>query len=148
MNAQSSLTYEQLRQFLVTAIPYAFDVTGLPEDVHPVARLEMMERESKAKALSGVKMAISDILTILSREPAEKIEKLSQALINAKAPSLALVCAWSSRRVGAILARGSIKSDAEFERMKAFLDSSGLEADECERVQRIVDAYEFGTKAR
>jgi len=147
MNAQATLTYEQLRQFLVTAIPYAFNLSGLSEDVHPVARLEMVERENKAKALSGVKMAISDVLTILSREPAEKIERLSQALIAAKAPSLALVRAWSSRRVGAILTRGVIRSDAEFDQMKAFLDSSALEAEECERVQCIVDAYEFGTKA-
>jgi hypothetical protein len=144
MNADTALTYEQIKNFVVTAIPYAFDLSGLREDEHPLARIEKLEAVSEAKALRSMKTAVSDLLTIFSREPAEKLERLSHSLIVAGAPSLALIRAWSSRKIGAILIKGSIESDTEFEQLSAFLDLQGLKDEERRQIQRMVDAYEFG----
>lgn len=144
MNAQPAVTYEQLKKFLITALPYVFDVSGLQVDEHPIARMEKLEHESKRKAFSAMKTAVADLLAAISRESPEKLEALSQALRAAKAPSLPIIRAWSSRKTGALLARGSVTSDSEFEQISALLDIPGLEKEERDRMQEMLDRYEFG----
>jgi hypothetical protein len=65
-------------------------------------------------------------------------------LVEAKAPSIALVRAWASRKARKVLERGHIQSDEEFEHMKGLLDTTGLGERERASIQAMVDAYEFG----
>lgn len=139
------LTYKELKRFLEIILPSVVDLGVVPPESRPMAVLSRLEAQSQARAMKGLKMAVTDVLVPLARVPAEELDRLSRQLVEAKAPSIALVRAWASRKARKVLERGHIQSDEEFEHMKGLLDTTGLGEQERARIQAMVDAYEFGS---
>ncbi len=144
MNQSVALTYDQLRLFVVTAMPYAFDLGALSHADHPLTAIEALERKSQAQAMSGIKMAASDLVSMFANESASKLKQIEADLADAGSPSLALVTAYIRRNTTKIVQRGAIKSDEEFEQMKAVLDTPNLDDELRTKLQSLVDGYEFG----
>ena len=94
--------------------------------------------------MKSVTQGISDLLSFLKDTSPERRAEVDRKLIEAGAPSVALVSAWMSRKNGRVLKRGAIETDEEFERIGALRDDKTLTEDERAVFQRLLDEYEFG----
>lgn len=144
MTKSSRLTYDDLKRFFDVALSELLDLSSVPPEDLPMTALSRLEAQSRAQATTGLKMAIKDLMVPLAMAPVAKLDRLSVRLAEAGAPSVALIRAWASRGAGKVLDRGYIRSDEEFYQLNGLLDGADLEEHERERIQAIVDAYEFG----
>ncbi|MGN6479161.1 hypothetical protein [Luteibacter sp.] len=138
------LTYEQLKLFFEAALPRVFPSDHLPPDQHPLAHLARAERVSEKRAMESLRLGIADMLSSLKHEQPEKLRLIAHDLSIAGAPSVAMVRAWFSKKVGLILSRGKIDSEEEFHLVRSVLDNPDLSDEEREELQGLLDRFEFG----
>lgn len=143
-----SLTYRDLRRFFEIALPFAFDMRSMPKEIHPLTLLDEREAAGESQASKALALALNDVLGQLSTESQTTLDSLSKDLELADAPSLFIMKAWSDRRIGAILGRGVIKDEQEFETMTSMLDQAQLSPSERDKIQAMVDQFEFGGRSQ
>jgi hypothetical protein len=94
--------------------------------------------------MESLRLGIGDMLGSLKHERPENLQILAHDLSVAGAPSIAMVRAWFSKKVGAILSRGRIESEEEFYLIESMLDNPELSDGERDSLQRMLDGFEFG----
>ncbi|QWT20269.1 hypothetical protein KPL74_21320 [Bacillus sp. NP157] len=145
MTDRPVVTYESLKLFFATIFNATARPSVVTEDNHPIIILEREEAvRSKTSLMPELKQATSDFLIDVAALSPERRAALDRDLAAAGAPSVSVVRAWLSRKTGAVLKRGRIASDEEFQLVRNLLDERGLGEDEAAVVQALLDAYEFG----
>ncbi|MBL7747183.1 MAG: hypothetical protein JNM19_07135 [Chitinophagaceae bacterium] len=107
------LFYKQIAEVIWKLIseknPYA-----IPEEADPVNILNKSERESQAKARTGLRLMLDDLFSMLDDAGLEEMAELDAELRKAKLPSLSELLAEVKQVSAKVLKRGKIRNEREW----------------------------------
>lgn len=135
--------YQQLKKFLgLFTARYRF-VAGLPPELHPVARLEALEKISASKARDGLRQAINDIVEMSFRFDLAEVRALDTELRALGIVTLSEVRRQSGRHFAKIIKRGKIKTETEYYLVCNMLDDRAENSpEERELLAKMISEYE------
>ncbi|NID05088.1 hypothetical protein HBF26_09335 [Luteibacter jiangsuensis] len=136
------LDYDQLKLFFQVVVGVIFDPRHIEGDANPIRVLGRMEKESRALAAKGLRLGISDAISMLRDERPETIAALSAKLEEAGAPSIEMIRAYLSKKWAAIVKHGSIETDEQFYLVRELVDDPGLTSADRDRLNHMLDVYE------
>ncbi|NII55171.1 hypothetical protein [Luteibacter sp. SG786] len=136
------LDYDQLKLFFQVVVGVIFDPRHIEGDANPIRVLGRMEKESRALAAKGLRLGISDAISMLRDERPETIAALSAKLEEAGAPSIEMIRAYLSKKWAAIVKRGSIETDEQFYLVRELVDDPGLTSMDRDRLNNMLEVYE------
>lgn len=124
--------YDELKKFLkYYSGKYEPALQFLPEDQHPFACLELLEKRSRKMASQGLLQTINDILDEKKRANPHTVSEIDSDLRQNGLVSLSELRRRFSRKYRKVLERGEIKDDAEYYMLVASaadMSTSNLEA--------------------
>ncbi len=136
------LGYEALKKFLGLYVEWYFPVVAKGAG-HPIAFLEQLEKTSPSKAKRGLEMAVNDIVESSSDWRLETVADANARFMGAGAPTLSDVRRHFSKRYLRVLARGLIRSEAEYYLVKGVRDGvAHLDASEIEQLDSLLVGFE------
>lgn len=137
--------YERLKKFMGLFYDWFEAKPHHRPESHPLVVVAEIEKQSHAKAKSGLGMAINDIVEMSSDWTPEKVAAADKRFLENGAPSLSEVRAKYSKKYLQVLKRGSIKSIKEYYLVKGVLDGGGIEpgAGEGEKLASMLTSYEL-----
>jgi len=136
--------YGKLKAFLAFFSERYLDLQGLPDQHHPTAALEELERKRPEKAADGLRMAINDCLEISNRWRPDRVRKVDEELRKTGLLTLSELRRRYSRAYARILKRGRIASEVDYYLIKGIRDtgSPDLSAPEITQLNQLLSAYE------
>ena len=136
--------YQSLKAFWVAWEARFPITTDLPPEHHPLAVLERFEKESMAKARSGLGMAISDTLEMSWDMPAEEIQAIDAEFKARGILPLSELRRRYSRQFKAIIKRGKIRNEEEYYLIAGILASFTGDAidEERQQLEMLVSNFE------
>lgn len=147
MNAESTITYESLKKFLLVILNAQVDLSRIPAEEQPEALLKVQEAKGESAALRTLRSDLAILIVPLARMPAEKLASVYAQLELVGAPSISMIKSWLSKQNAVVFQREAIASDDEFRRLGAILDGGGgLNDREALTIQAMMDRYEFGER--
>lgn len=141
-NKMSDPEYKQFKKSMEVLVPLLFRDITLPPEKRPLALLESLEKTSPASAKKGLEMAMSDILEMTGHWSAAAIAQLDLALQSAGAPSVAELRLRFSKKLAAIIKRGVIRNQPEYELVKSVLNGALSTQISNADLQQLFDSYE------
>jgi len=136
------LDYDQLKLFYQVVVGVIFEPRHIEGDANPIRVLGRMEKESRALAAKGLRLGISDAISMLRDERPETIAALSAKLEEAGAPSIEMIRAYLSKKWVAIVKHGSIETDEKFYLVRELVDDPSLTSKDCEKLALMLENYE------
>jgi hypothetical protein len=104
--------YDRMRRLLAVHSVVSGIFPG--SEIDPVRHLDVIAESNPSAARKGLRMAIGDIVEMLSRSPADHISALEERLREADAMSIAETRLLFSRRLKAVMKRGAISCDDDY----------------------------------
>lgn len=119
--------------------------SGPPPEFTLRATVERIaEQYGRSKALEGTKQAVNDVLEDLSDLAPEGLKVVDEALVAAGLVTLSALRRRYAASYRRVLKRGCIKTETEYYLVNGLVvdQASGISADEREKLQAMVSAYE------
>jgi hypothetical protein len=136
--------YLNLKEFLRFFSERFFNLGRLAPHLRPLAVLEATERDAPARAASGLRMAINDCVEMSSHWPLVHVSSLDAELQSKGVLTLSQVRQRYWGRYAAVLKRGRIRNEVEYDLVRGILVDRALtlETDERKRLQSLKSAFE------
>jgi hypothetical protein len=103
-----------MRAWFARFVPETIPAELLNAETDPVACLDSLAAKSSAKARLGLTMALNDTIESTSRWAPERVAAMDQSLERDGLPSLTQMRIRFSKAIQRVVARGTIKNDAEY----------------------------------
>jgi len=142
VNIRSDSEYDKLKASFKALYPLlAPDVPVPPED-HPFAVIERMEASSPARARTGLKMALHDMIEMTNGFSPDDVRKIDHILGAAGVLTLTELRLGYSRAVARVLKRGSINRSTEYYMLKGIYDSGIANDEQVAKINSLLLDYE------
>lgn len=135
-------TFEELRSFLNHFTEKYARLKGLKPEHHPIHVLDDVVKRSPRRAMQGLRMAVNDCLEQTAHWPLKQVCMLDFELIALNIITLSELRRRCSRRYGAILKRGKIRSEVEYYLIKGIAMAASTEPAAANQLSRMLDSYE------
>ncbi len=134
--------YERMKAFLSFYADRYFDLERLPPEQRPIACLEVLEKMSRKKAVTGLRQAINDCVERSSRFNHTEVTNLDAELSTRGIITLSELRRRYSKGYAKIMKRGRINNDVEYYLLRNVLDDSTEKTpDERDLLQKLLSAY-------
>jgi len=139
--------YDELKAFLRFFSERFFDLRTIAPAARPLAVLELHERESPERAPGELRMAVNNCMEMSGAWPLAQVSQLDAELRSRNLPTLSQVRQRVWGRYAALLKRGQVRNEAEYQLVRGVLADAPLAAalPEPERrlLQTVRAAYEL-----
>jgi hypothetical protein len=143
MPRQPKIEYAQLRKFFEFYVARYSNVSGLPPEAHPVARLALLEGKSKSIARVGLRQAINDCIEESIRLDPADVRKLDIDLQALGIVTLSEVRRQYDARFARIRDRGEIRNETEYYLVRnILLDRAEKTPEEQSLLTKMIDDFE------
>jgi hypothetical protein len=132
--------YEPEKLFILVYYDLFLKRPTSPPEAHPLEVMKSFEQEGVATLRRSIRTTMMDIVSQSLRP--EELQRLTPALIQCGAPSLAQMRRKYLKRYTTILQTGLLKNDDEFHMLKNMLDDPDIPDDEKSKILPLINAYE------
>jgi tryptophan 2,3-dioxygenase len=142
--AEQDAEYERMKRLLGI---FFTDAMGHPADspANPLNALAAIAEKQPAAARKGLAMAINDIVEMSNDQPPDYVRTLDAHLTAQGAMTLSEARARFSKRLKAILRRGTLKDETEYYLARNAVDLAAPE--DAARLQAMIGAFESAVVA-
>ncbi|HEX8192138.1 MAG TPA: hypothetical protein VF552_04495 [Allosphingosinicella sp.] len=117
--------YDQMKSWFAHMAGMAFAPDRLTPEADPIVHLEQIERRSRAKARTGLAMAIGDLIEVTGDWSVLRVAQTDRLLAQHGLPTLTNMRLRFSAVVYRVLKRGCVKDDVEYHAVRNAVELAG-----------------------